>query len=125
MKEIHKEVSIMPTIEIDSRFAPKLESKLNELIYYADYLNISEIWLFGSVARGTCNAFSDIDLLVLTSSNSKEVSFKIEELELREEIGFPKVDIIVRTPESISNPDYYFNTAVQKDKIVLWKRGDT
>ena len=117
--------SAMSTIEIDSRFAPKLESKLNELIYYADYLNISEIWLFGSVARGTCNAFSDIDLLVLTSSNSKEVSFKIEELELREEIGFPKVDIIVRTPESISNPDYYFNTAVQKDKIVLWKRGDT
>ena len=50
----------MPTIEIDSRFAPKLESKLNELIRYADYLNISEIWLFGSVARGTCNAFSDI-----------------------------------------------------------------
>ena len=115
----------MPTIEIDSRFAPKLESKLNELIYYADYLNISEIWLFFFLSRGTCNAFSDIDLLVLTSSNSKEVSFKIEELELREEIGFPKVDIIVRTPESISNPDYYFNTAVQKDKIVLWKRGDT
>ena len=101
----------MPTIEIDSRFAPKLESKLNELIYYADYLNISEIWLFGSVARGTCNAFSDIDLLILTSGNSKEVSFK--------------VDIIVRTPESISNTDYYFNTVVQRDKIVLWKRGDT
>ena len=112
----------MSTIEIDSRFAPKLESKLNELIYYADYLNISEIWLFGSVARGTCNAFSDIDLLVLTFGNSKGVSLKIEELELREEIGFPKVDIVVRTPQSISNPDYYFNTAVQRDKIVLWKR---
>ena len=98
---------------------------MNELIYSADYLNISEIWLFGSVARGTCNAFSDIDLLVLTSGNFKEVSFKIEELELREEIGFPKVDIIVRTPESISNPDYYFNTSVQKDKIILWERGDT
>jgi len=35
----------MSTIEIDSRFALKLESKLNELIHYADYLNISEIWL--------------------------------------------------------------------------------
>lgn len=114
----------MSTIEIDSRFAPKLESKLNELIYYADYLNISEIWLFGSVAHGTCNAFSDIDLLILTTSNSKEISFKIEELELREEIGFPKVDIIVRTPKSINNQDYYFNTAVQRDKIILWKRGD-
>ncbi len=115
----------MPTIEIDSRFAPKLESKLNELIFYADYLNISEIWFFDSVARDICNAFSDIDLLVLTTSDSKEISFKIENLELREEVGFPKVDIIVRTPKSINNPDYYFNTAVQRYKIVLWKRGNT
>ena len=60
--------------------------------------------------------------MLFRSGNSREVSFKIELLELREEIGFPKVDIVVRTPQSISNPDYYFNTAVQRDKIVLWKR---
>lgn len=114
----------MAVIEIDSRFAPKLEFTLKELIKYADYLNIVEIWLFGSVARGTCNAFSDIDILIITNGISSETSFKIEELNLRDDIGYPKVDIVVRTPKSINDANYYFNTAVQKDKIILWKRDE-
>ena len=89
-----------------------------------DNLQIDEIWLFGSVARGEATYNSDIDILILTSGIPKNISRKIEDLELRSDVEFPKVDIVVRSHAGINDDYYCFNQEVKRDKIVLWKRGE-
>ena len=86
-------------------------------------LEMDELWLFGSVARGDYTATSDVDLLVLTSSKQEhKISLKVEFLELRNDIDYPNVDIIVRNKSSLQKEnDYLFNKLVKKDKIILWR----
>lgn len=45
----------------------------------------------------------------------------MEFLELRNDIEYPNVDIIVRNMSSLQKEnDYIFNKLVKKDKIILW-----
>ena len=57
------------------------------------------IILFGSHARGTPTAHSDVDLLVILPFEGKPV-FKSVEIRLKVSPPFP-VDLIVRTPEKV------------------------
>ncbi len=107
---------------IDSRFKKKLTLVLDRLIKNSILLEAEEIWLFGSVARGDCNADSDIDILVLTSGKPRDISLLVEKLDVRDDVYFPKVDVIVRTPEEIESDNYWFYHEVRKDKIVLWRK---
>ena len=45
----------------------------------------SELYLFGSVAKGTSNMASDIDILVITELNRDNIQMVLD----REGIGFP------------------------------------
>lgn len=114
----------MQDIMVDTRFIDKLKDTFLSLMENKDMLAIEEVWLFGSVARGDCNANSDIDIMVITSNNPRDTSLMIEELDLRDDCYFPKVDIVVRSPIGISSNDYYFNEIVRKERIILWKKGD-
>ncbi len=114
----------MQDIMVDTRFIDKLKDTFLSLMENKDMLAIEEVWLFGSVARGDCNANSDIDIMVITSNNPRDTSLMIEELDLRDDCYFPKVDIVVRSPKGISSNDYYFNEIVRKERIILWKKGD-
>ena len=55
--------------------------------------------LFGSYARGTQNADSDVDLLVIMPFEGKPVSKSVE-MRLRFRPPFP-MDLLVRTPEAV------------------------
>ena len=103
-------------------FKNKIKEISNALVKNAADLEMKELWLFGSVARGDYTATSDIDLLVLTSSEQeRKISLKVEFLELRNDIEYPNVDIIVRNRISLQKEkDYIFNKLVKKDKIILW-----
>ena len=112
----------MQDVMIDIRFVDKLRDTFLALMKNKEALGIEEIWLFGSVARGDCNANSDIDIMVITNKKPKDTSLMIEELDLRDDCYFPKVDIVVRSPKGIASNDYYFNEIVRKEKIILWKK---
>lgn len=112
----------MEYISIDKRFAGKLREALDVLIMNADELEAEEIWLFGSLARGTATLDSDIDLLVVTQRNRKNTSLKVWDLDVRDDVGFPKVDVVVRTKKELESKLYPFNEEVSKDKVVLWRR---
>ena len=55
--------------------------------------------LFGSYARGTQNADSDVDLLVVMPFEGKSVNKSVE-MRLRFRPPFP-MDLLVRTPEAV------------------------
>lgn len=103
-------------------FRDKIQEVSATLVENAELLCMTQLWLFGSVARGDYSANSDIDLLVLTSSSSERaISVKVELLELRNDVDYPNVDIIVRNKSSLENDaNFVFNNAVKRDKIVIW-----
>ena len=78
---------------------------------------IAELALFGSVARGTAKADSDVDLLVTCEPNAPWSTLDL--VDLREELvsvfGRP-VDLIEE--RAIRNP--YRKTAILRDKSVLY-----
>ena len=55
----------MQDIMVDTRFIDKLKDTFLSLMENKDMLAIEEVWLFGSVARGDCNANSDIGGIIL------------------------------------------------------------
>lgn len=111
-------------MQIPDIFLNKIKEVSTKLIANADRLQMSELWLFGSVARGTFSATSDIDFLVLTDNDDEHfISIEVEMLDLRDDIGYPNVDIIVRNRKSLSNnANSTFNDAVNRDRIILWER---
>lgn len=58
----------METLELPPRFMDKLRHDLLYLLDYKD-IQIKQIILFGSCARGTYKVTSDLDLLILTKDS--------------------------------------------------------
>lgn len=83
-----------------------------------------KIILFGSYAKGNPNPDSDIDLLIIKSSNYRRDERDIEIRNLLREVKFP-MDIFVYTPEEVnkfSNLKGSFISNIFKDGDVLYER---
>jgi predicted nucleotidyltransferase len=84
------------------------------------------IILFGSHARGTSNADSDVDLLVVMPFKGGRSSKAVEILE-RTKPRFG-VDILVRTPEEVrlrlSWNDFFLREIIEKGRV-LYEAPDT
>lgn len=76
--------------------------------------------LFGSYARGTPTADSDVDLLIILPFEGKAV-FKSVEIRLKLQPSFP-VDLIIRTPgkvrERIAMGDSFMREILEKGKVL-------
>ncbi len=70
------------------------------------------IILFGSYARGTANADSDVDLLVVLPKNGSKRRKAVEIYQLLAGMGVPK-DVIVVTPEEIEKYQHVPGTIIQ------------
>lgn len=101
-------------------FREKIEIALNELVKHAEEICIDSVWLFGSLARNDYRYNSDIDLLVMVRENPRRASRKIEDLDI-DDINFPSIDFVVKTPESLESDVYLFNDYVKRDRILLWR----
>ena len=105
-------------------FRNKLDSTLLKLIEHSEELDISEVYLFGSCARGDYDATSDIDFLILTQGDRKRASIDIEMQDIRDEFGYPNVDIVVRSKKNFnSDCDKVFYPYVVNDLQLLWQKG--
>jgi predicted nucleotidyltransferase len=85
--------------------------------------NILEIRLFGSVARGTANNDSDIDLLVVVKNKTNEVWNIVQDIAF--EIGFNRdllFSVIVNSEKEYQYPPFrktLFYENLQRESIVL------
>lgn len=114
---------VVKSLNLPELFERKLIHVANVLVNNAIDLQMEELWLFGSVARGDYNAISDLDLMVITSSgNRKSISVKVELLDVRDDIGYPHVDVVVRTFDNLNSEGQIFNREVLRDRIVLWRK---
>lgn len=112
-------------LKLPKLFKEKLLESVISLISNKDFLEINYIYLFGSCARGDFRSTSDLDILIITSGKSKGISFKLEGLDIRDEMSYPNVDVIVRTEEEISSKSYLINKLIKQDRVLLWEKGDT
>jgi predicted nucleotidyltransferase len=84
------------------------------------------IILFGSHARGTSTAASDVDLLVVMRVKGRRSAKAVEILEkIRPRFG---VDMLVRTPEEVrqrlSWNDFFLRDIIEKGRV-LYEAPDT
>lgn len=106
--------------EVLEKFSEKinmLQSKLqdNKLEFIS-----RNIYIFGSVARNNFNAESDIDLLLLLPDDYKMSAIeKIAIDDMRDDVGYPKVDITIRR-KSVFDENYKeFKKFVEKDMFLF------
>lgn len=91
-------------------------------LYEENNSEIKSIILFGSVARGTANAESDIDILVITEQQNTEVDEKARKyaekyIEIENEL-VPLTETIKEFRENLENGER-FEENVAKDGIIL------
>jgi predicted nucleotidyltransferase len=75
--------------------------------------SVSQLWLFGSRARGDNRTNSDIDILLIGDNIPRSINTK-----LRESAGLYKLDIL--RPEEINNETV--SNEINKDKVLLFDR---
>jgi uncharacterized protein len=108
-----------PTGSIQRELAANVLQQAVERIVQA--VNPDKIILFGSAARGTMGANSDVDLLVIKQGVSARRSLMAEIY--RHLRGVPEAfDIVVATPEEIAeygdSPGYVFSNALREGRTV-------
>jgi len=99
-----------PTLEL----TPEQQSNVRELLKH--YLPGTEVWAYGSRAKGSPKPWSDLDLVVFTDTSQRA---QVEALrEAFEESDLPfRVDLFVwdEVPES-------FKENIRRERVVLQKK---
>lgn len=102
-----------------------MQKTLNKIISYAASIaEPDKIILFGSMATGNVNNFSDVDLLIISNNTSakKEITSLIEnytnELSLKTDVLFYSEKEIQK---EISTPDSFVAGILKAGKIVFSK----
>lgn len=71
----------------------------------------AEVYIFGSVARGSANPGSDIDLILVCNTKTPFVERPLEFKKLYDH--FPRLDLLVYTPEE-------FKKLINSDGSAFW-----
>ncbi|MCK4258946.1 MAG: nucleotidyltransferase domain-containing protein [Halanaerobiales bacterium] len=86
-------------------------------------INPKSIILFGSIAKGTNNQYSDIDLLIIWDENSKMTNIQ-RRIKLRDIIGFLDypLDILTCTTnefrQALTDPNSFTTHIVKEGEII-------
>lgn len=107
-----------------ARFSKRIEDTVKQIESTLGD-SVSEIWLFGSLARGDAKATSDIDIMISMKSNypKQEVRNKLYELCEADDKGLT-VDIRFCIAGKLTTYSKSFNSSVIKEKVVMKKYGD-
>lgn len=88
---------------------------------------ISKVIVFGSVATGTASAHSDIDVIVLTTSEETSVKETVRKIayEAMEEDGFNRLISLHFMEEGrfamLLNSGYSFEKEIESEGVPLWQ----
>lgn len=105
----------------DSRHLKSLEYALNSIFNCTSCSIISEIYLYGSFARGDYKYDSDIDILLKCYNDlSKENVLNIRRSINIEDYTLPEIDLkFMKEDTSISK---HFLRNIEKECVLIWKR---
>lgn len=100
-----------------------IPNTIDKIIQYAVYVTEpEEIILFGSIANGTSDVYSDVDLLIISDSNKREAISKISNFVYQLSL---KTDILIYSRdefEKLANQPFSFLKAAQKFGRVVYKK---
>lgn len=106
-------------LQLPQRFEGKLLKDLEYLRAY-DNLEIEEIILFGSCARGTYKITSDIDILLITKESiSRQVRGDIAS-ELDEERDGVRTDVVFYSRAIFEESNTLLTKQIKQDGIILY-----
>lgn len=93
------DAELLPVLLAATDYRPSLDlaERRESLLALAERRGLSEVRVFGSVARGSGHHDSDIDLLVRRGSDSDPLSYALFLTEATELLGF-SVDVVVEGP---------------------------
>lgn len=103
---------------IKEKLREKQEKKIKELLPELIATNPVEIGIYGSYARDTCKATSDIDMYVLYLEVPKRIQ-KGELYELAYEKG---IDLLIASEENFYETDSVFCKNIIRDRKILWRK---
>jgi predicted nucleotidyltransferase len=79
----------------------KMKLNLDEILQkIIDAYKPEKVILFGSSARGNCDAKSDIDLVVVAKSEERFIQRLVKSAKI---LPYPGLDILIYTPQEIEN----------------------
>jgi len=100
--------------------APYLEEAVRRL---REALDLEAVYLFGSHARGTADARSDLDLLVVARTHLPPLKRIGLVLELLQDAPWP-VEALVLTPEEwVERQELPFLRGILREAVPLYERG--
>ncbi|MHC1750756.1 MAG: nucleotidyltransferase family protein [Cellulosilyticaceae bacterium] len=105
-------------INMPERFKNKLIKDLNYLLQYGT-LEINQIILFGSCARGTCKVTSDIDILLITKESLDRYTRGDIAGELDEAIDGVRTDIVFYSQPIFDTSESFFLKQVKEEGIII------
>lgn len=121
-------VSDISTLTLPKRFPEALQEALTKIDAHHKEMGLVYVCLFGSAARGEAEFGSDLDLLLLTNSESeKEVRLKVLEYEIGDDTSYVPVQVTVRRLCRFLDPESDvcgFNASIAPDLIVLRRYDD-
>jgi len=111
---------ILPLFERERRLIPDLVERSISKLSPGQSKRLERVILFGSLARGQAGAHSDIDLLALTRTPSKEIQHELQSI-LFEEAGGLNVDIKVETIANYEAGQHPYLVSAKKSGQVVWR----
>ena len=108
-----------------------IQEEFKELVFkfarHASVEDVANIFLFGSVAKGSADRRSDIDILVVFDTDNidfekMEAKTKLSELALSLEKEYDKNIQVVFTNKNYDGLDRYFIEGVMKEGILLYAK---
>ncbi|PHV70178.1 hypothetical protein CS063_11920 [Sporanaerobium hydrogeniformans] len=108
-------------LQLPERFAKKLRQDMTYLLSYKD-IEIKQIILFGSCARGDCKVTSDLDILLITKESiQRQIRGDIAS-ELEEELDQVRTDVVFYSEPIFEQSDSLFIKQVRKDGIIIYNQ---
>lgn len=103
---------------IKEKLREKQEKKIEELLPELIATNPIEIGIYGSYARETYKATSDVDMYVLYEKVPERIQ-KGELYELAYEMG---IDLLIASEENFYKTDSVFCKNIMRDRKILWRQ---
>nr|WP_307992764.1 nucleotidyltransferase domain-containing protein [uncultured Niameybacter sp.] len=117
---IKKDIS---QLHLPERFVRKLKQDVAYLLGYPN-IEIEQIILFGSCARGNYKVTSDIDLLMITKESLERYIRGDISSELEEEVEQVSTDIVFYSNKIFQEADSLFIKQVKQDGIIIYDQKD-
>lgn len=105
---------------IPDRFKSRLNAVVSDIVM--DVPEAEEIVLFGSCARGTLNALSDIDLLVITKHEvARDVRGDIRS-HADEKVNGVRADVVFYTREQFETGTSLLVRNIKNEGVQVWEK---